>query len=159
MLFRSGQAEAKTLSFDDALARINSRFKGQAAIAAETYAGKINRLNIAANEAKETIGKGLVTSLEILSGDRSIQGLTSQMDDFAKSIANASIGLADLLKPLTTKDPQTGESFKDTMVTAYLGPIRDLYQFLERRGQLVSTMLTSGLSRGGAPGEIGRAHV
>lgn len=146
------QSEAKTISFDQAMAKLNSRFTGQAKLAAETYAGKIDRIKIAADEAQETIGKGLVTALEILSKDHSIDGLTSQMDTFAQSIAFASIGLADLLKPLTTKSTTTNRSIIDDLTTAFFGPIKDAYQYLVKRGQEISTSLTSAPSRGGAPG-------
>jgi hypothetical protein len=49
-------AELKTMSFDEVTAALSKTFKGQANIQADTFAGKMERLNIAINEGKETVG-------------------------------------------------------------------------------------------------------
>ena len=49
-------AELKTMSFDEVTKALSSTFKGQANIQADTFAGKMERLNIAINEGKETVG-------------------------------------------------------------------------------------------------------
>ena len=70
-------------------------FTGQAGIAAETYAGKMERLQIATSEASETIGGALAQSFVILAGTSEIGTATKQIDDLAESIANLTVGLAD----------------------------------------------------------------
>jgi len=70
-------------------------FTGQAGIAAETYAGKMERLQIATSEASETIGGALAQSFVILAGTNEIGTATKQIDDLASSIANLTVGLAD----------------------------------------------------------------
>lgn len=70
-------------------------FTGQAGIAAETYAGKMERLQIASSEASETIGGALAQSFVILAGTDEIGNATKQIDDLASSIANLTVGLAD----------------------------------------------------------------
>lgn len=146
-----GSAEAKSMDFAEALSRVNAQFKGQARAFADSYAGKLERLKIAADEAQKTIGKGLVTALEMLSADHSIDGLTSQMDALGRSVAQVTLGIADLLKPITTKNAG-GSSIAKDLAQSYFGPVMDLYKYLEKRGQLVETMMTSAPSRGGAPG-------
>ena len=49
-------AQLKTMSFEEAQAALSDRFSGQAAAAADSYEGKIRALNIAFDEAQETIG-------------------------------------------------------------------------------------------------------
>lgn len=70
-------------------------FTGQAGIAAETYAGKMERLQIASAEASETIGGALAQSFVILAGTDEIGNATKKIDDLASSIANLTVGLAD----------------------------------------------------------------
>lgn len=53
----------KSKDFDGAVAALSKTFAGQADIAANTYAGRVERLQIAFNEAKETIGAALLPQL------------------------------------------------------------------------------------------------
>ena len=70
-------------------------FSGQAAIAADTFSGKMSRLKIASQEASETIGGALAQSFVILAGTSEIATATKQIDDLAEGIANLTVGLAD----------------------------------------------------------------
>jgi hypothetical protein len=49
-------AELKTMSFDEAIAAVTATYEGSANAAADTFAGKIDRLKIAFDEGKETVG-------------------------------------------------------------------------------------------------------
>ena len=59
-------AELKTMSFTDVQGRLTDLFGGAAAANADTYAGRIARMQIAFDEAKETIGFALLPILERL---------------------------------------------------------------------------------------------
>ena len=59
-------AELKTMSFTDVQGRLTDLFGGAAAANADTYAGRIARMQIAFDEAKETIGFALLPILEKL---------------------------------------------------------------------------------------------
>ena len=59
-------AELKTMSFTDVQGRLTDLFGGAAAANADTYAGRIARMQIAFVEAKETIGFALLPILEKL---------------------------------------------------------------------------------------------
>ncbi len=54
----------KTKDFAAAQQVLTEKFGGQAAAAAETYEGKMRRLSVAVDEAKETIGYALVSALD-----------------------------------------------------------------------------------------------
>ena len=75
-------------------------FGGQAAVAAGTYAGQLDILKASAEDAKETIGKGLVTAIELLSNGQSLDTATDKMDSLAQSIAEVTIGLGSVIKKL-----------------------------------------------------------
>ena len=57
-------AELKTMSFEQVQGRLSELFGGAAARNADTYAGRIARMQVAFNEAKETIGFALLPILE-----------------------------------------------------------------------------------------------
>ena len=104
-------ATLKTGNMEKIMAELNQKFAGQAAARLDTYAGKMDLLAVGAANAKETIGKGLLDALSLLSKDDSIQNAVDDMDLFAKSIADATYGMAALLKKL---DKFTGLDKVDT---------------------------------------------
>lgn len=81
------QAQLKAMKYEEIQARINKLFSGQAALAADTYSGKIDKLNVAAKQATETLGKGLVDAISKLGGTGAdnIDNVTKSMNDLAKA--------------------------------------------------------------------------
>ena len=59
-------AELKTMSFEQVQGRLSELFGGAAARNADTYAGKIARVQVAFDEAKETVGAALLPILDKL---------------------------------------------------------------------------------------------
>ena len=82
------KAELTSSSFEEIQARLSTLFAGQATEAADTYAGSLARLSVAGNNAKETIGKGLVDAFVTASNSSSIDDLISKIDRAAESIAD-----------------------------------------------------------------------
>jgi hypothetical protein len=92
------QSELKTMSFADVQEKLSKQFSGANAAYLTTYAGKMQILTTAAGEASETIGKGLVDSLSLLSGEgNSIQPLADSMLEFASNVSDAIYGIAVLV--------------------------------------------------------------
>lgn len=95
------KADLATKKFDDILKDLSTRFKGQAAVAADTYIGKINRLNIAADEAQELLGEKLVTAIDMLGGDRGgMTVLADEMERAAESAGNIVLAFAIVAKQM-----------------------------------------------------------
>lgn len=94
------KAELATMSFTEIQAKLNEQFTGSNAAYLETYAGKLSVLKVAADNAKEAIGKGIVDALGTLAGDASITELAQKIDGIATGIADFirgfAIGLRDL---------------------------------------------------------------
>ena len=63
------KVQLAALSFEEIQTRINTLFKGQAQLSADSYAGALDRLSVAGNNAKEAIGRGLVDALSVLGGE------------------------------------------------------------------------------------------
>ena len=62
------QAQLKAMSFEEVQSRINDLFGGQAQLTANTYSGSLDKLTVAAKNAQEAIGRGLLDALSALGG-------------------------------------------------------------------------------------------
>lgn len=90
------KADLKASSFEEITNKLTKLFAGQAAIAASTYAGQLNILQVSAQEASETIGTALINSLSSLSGEDGVKDLATQMESLAQSTANVITGLGEM---------------------------------------------------------------
>ena len=86
----------KTGNTELALKELQKAYSGQAAARLGTYAGKMDLLRVAASDATEVIGKGLVDALTKLGKDDSIQNAADSMNSFALAIADTIRGLGTL---------------------------------------------------------------
>lgn len=91
------KTELATKSFSEIQALLGKQFSGQNAAFLDTYAGKVSLLRVAYANMQETIGKGLVDSFNLLSGDMGIAGATKAMQDFGQQIADVTLGAATLI--------------------------------------------------------------
>ena len=82
------RAELSTSTFEQIQERLSVLFAGQASAAADTYAGSLAKLTVASNNAKETIGKGLVDALMTVTNSNSTDEFIAKIDKAAQSIAN-----------------------------------------------------------------------
>ena len=80
------KAELASSSFEEIQLRLSELFAGQASSAAESYAGQLNKLTIAGNNAKEVIGKGIIQALTESSG--SFNNATTDIEKYAEAISN-----------------------------------------------------------------------
>ena len=79
-------AQAKTLTFSQATDKLTQLWGGAAAENAETYAGKIARVQVALGEAKETLGVALLPILDKLMtfiNDNALPAITALSDSFS----------------------------------------------------------------------------
>ena len=79
------------------MAALDKKFAGQAAARLDTYAGKMDLLKVAAANATEIIGKGLIDALTVLGKDNSIDQAANSMNGFANAIANTAKGMGELI--------------------------------------------------------------
>ena len=93
------------MSFEDILKKITEISTGQAAAAANTYAGKLDKLEVAAANASETIGGALVDAFVTIAGDGNIDKAIAKIDLLAQS-------LATLISPTRMKSLFAGVDLK-----------------------------------------------
>ena len=79
------------------MAALDKKFAGQAQARLTTYAGKMDLLKVAAADATEIIGKGLIDALTAIGKDSSIDQATNSMNSFATAIANTAAGMGELI--------------------------------------------------------------
>ena len=92
------KTQLQAMSFDDILKQIAKVSSGQAQTAADSYAGSLDKLNVAAANAQETIGKGLVQALTEAGGVNGFEGALKGINDFASGVSDAIIGVERLIK-------------------------------------------------------------
>jgi len=104
-------AELKSMSFEQVQGRLSDLFGGAAAANADTYAGKIARVQIAFDEAKETLGAALLPILDKFlvfinkNALPAIQAFTSAFsltegDGFGKTISDVASTIKTVVQPI-----------------------------------------------------------
>lgn len=95
------QSVLKSRDMDAITAELSAKFSGQAAAAAETYGGRIQRLNVAVGEAQETIGYALLNALDrVTSRLGGTGGFTVVITQAADNTADFTIGVGALVDQL-----------------------------------------------------------
>jgi hypothetical protein len=104
------------------MAALDKKFAGQAAARLDTYAGKMDKLKVAAADATEIIGKGLIDALSALGKDNSIDQASNSMNNFAVAIANTARGMGELIGEIKNiVDSDVGKFLLGVAALATLG--------------------------------------
>jgi hypothetical protein len=83
----------KSRDMDAITAELSRKFGGQAATAADTYGGKMARLSVAVDEAKEAIGRGLLDALDRMTMSMGgTDGAISFIDELGVTLGDAARG-------------------------------------------------------------------
>jgi hypothetical protein len=90
------KADLKAGKFEDIIAQLETTFKGAATQAANTFQGSIDKLGVAAANASEIIGTGLIDALKNLGDQDSVDNLASAMQNTAIYIADVIRGIGEL---------------------------------------------------------------
>ena len=99
------KAQLKTMSFDEITAKLATTFKDQASIQADTFQGKMDRLNQVVTEGKETVGVFILTAITPLVDTivnrvvPAIQSFTSNIGENLQPVINV---FQPILEGLTT---------------------------------------------------------
>jgi hypothetical protein len=94
------KAELAAMSFEEILAQVAKVSKGQAQLAADSYAGSLDKLSVASANVAETLGKDLVDALAILGGEGGLPKTLSLIESIAGAIGTAIIGFSRFIRVL-----------------------------------------------------------
>jgi hypothetical protein len=98
------KADIASSSFEEIQQKLTTLFAGQASSAAETFAGQLDKLTIASNNAKETIGKGLFDAITSIGGG-TMTSATDNIDKLAKGIADSLKNAGEFVEKLDKLKP------------------------------------------------------
>jgi phage terminase small subunit len=92
-------AQLKTMSMDQITAKLASTFENQASTQADTFQGKLNRLTIAFDEGKETVGAYILDAItpmvEIL-----VKNVIPAIQDFTSNLGDKLAPVMKVLQPI-----------------------------------------------------------
>ena len=108
-------AELKSMTFQEVTMALSDTFEGQAAVAAETFQGKMDRLNVAINEGKETVGSFVLDAITPLVSDL--------VDKVIPAISEWSSKVGEDLQPVIS-------AFGDYVQNSLIPAIKALWAFL-----------------------------
>jgi hypothetical protein len=122
-------AELKTMSFTDVQGKLSELFGGAAAANAETYAGQIARVQVAFDEAKETIGTALLPILDKLlkfinqNALPAIQAFSkafslTDRDGFGKTVTDVGSTLKNTFEPILRGIKSVFDSVKTAVMNS-----------------------------------------
>ena len=91
------QAELKSKSFSDILTILNGQFAGANQAYLDTYSYKLDVLTVAAGNAKETIGGGLIDAFARIGGGSEVQDAVKAIDNIAKAVNGITMAVATVI--------------------------------------------------------------
>jgi len=103
-------ADLKTMSFQEITAKLSDTFKNQASEQADTFAGKMARLNVAFSEGKETVGSFV------------LDAITPMVNSFVKDVVPAIQKFAEEIGPkLQPVIKFLGDYIQEVLLPAFKG--------------------------------------
>jgi uncharacterized membrane protein YgcG len=103
--------ELKTMSVSDIMAKFNDIFGGGAAVAADTFAGKLARITTALDKAKGDLGKGIIDALIVATGSQDIEALQQKIIDFGKYAGESIVRLGQIVNDFLPVIKTVGAAF------------------------------------------------
>lgn len=95
------QAELKSKSFAEILGILNTQFAGANQAYLDSYSYKLNVLTVASENAKETIGGGLIDAFARIGGGNEVTDAVKAIDNIAKAINGITMAVATVVAGLS----------------------------------------------------------
>lgn len=123
-------AELQGRDFEDVIGDLQKRFDGAAGQATDTFAGKMDRLTAAVEQAKEAFGEGLVSGLE--DADVSIEELQEGIINLGKALGTLSAAVVEFGKDVE-------DTFRGIVDSPAAKGLMALFEGLVRGGGFIIT--------------------
>jgi len=150
-------AQLKTMSMDEITAKLADTFENQAAAKADTFQGKLTRLQIAFDEGKETVGSYILTAItpmvEVI-----VNRVIPAIADFTNNLGEKLRPVIEFLTPITNGLRSAFNSVKNSLSdnSEELKPLLTLFKAVaEFARDVLAPVLSKTL--GAALGIIGKA--
>jgi hypothetical protein len=151
------KAELKTLSFDQITAKLAGTFENQASKQADTFQGKLSRLQVAFDEGKETVGSYILTAITPLV-ETLVQRVIPAIADFTNNLGEKLRPVIEFLTPITNGLRNAFNTVRDSLASnsEELKPLINLFKGIAEFAQDVLAPILS-KTLGGAFQVIGKA--
>jgi hypothetical protein len=123
------KAELKTLSFDQITAKLAGTFENQASRQADTFQGKLSRLQVAFDEGKETVGAYILTAITPLV-ETIVQKVIPAIADFTNNLGEKLRPVIQFLTPITDGLRKAFNTVRDSLASnsEELQPLLNLFK-------------------------------
>ena len=144
------KAELASTDFNAISEKLTKLFGGAAEANAATYSGQLDILARSADNAKESIGKGLLTAIMSLSASNSINELSDKIESIGTNVGYAFIGVGALIDKAQEKISET-RALKFLYDVVNSPSIAGLaFGFLSKEGKKASAVLNANSSAANA---------
>jgi hypothetical protein len=123
------KAELATLSFDQITAKLAGTFENQATKQADTFQGKLARLQVAFDEGKETVGAYILTAITPLV-ETLVQKVIPAIADFTNNLGEKLRPVIQFLTPITDGLRKAFNTVRDSLASnsEELQPLLNLFK-------------------------------
>ena len=123
------RAELATLSFDQITAKLAGTFENQASKQADTFQGKLSRLQVAFDEGKETVGAYILTAITPLV-ETLVQRVIPAIADFTNNLGEKLRPVIQFLTPITDGLRRAFNTVRDSLASnsEQLKPLLTLFK-------------------------------
>ena len=108
------KAELKTLTFDQITAKLAGTFENQASKQADTFQGKLSRLQVAFDEGKETVGSYILTAITPLL-ETLVKKVIPAIADFTSNLGDKLRPVIEFITPITNGLRDAFNSVRDSV--------------------------------------------
>jgi hypothetical protein len=124
-------AELKTMSMDQITAQLADTFENQASVKADTFQGKLSRLQIAFDEGKETVGSYILTAITPMV-ETIVNRVIPAIADFTDNLGEKLRPVIEFLTPITNGLRKAFNTVKDSLAanSEELQPLLNLFKAL-----------------------------
>lgn len=137
------KAQLKTMSFDQVTALLSNTFRDQASIQADTYAGKMARLNQVVQEGKETVGVFILEAITPMV-DTIISKVVPAIQDFTSNIGEKLQPVVRFFQPIL-EGLTTAFDFVRNAVERNSEKLQPFYDFLKAIWSFITKYLAPAL--------------
>jgi len=109
-------AQLKTMSMDEITAKLASTFENQASTKADTFQGKLNRLQIAFDEGKETVGKYILDAITPMV-DIIVKQVIPAISDFTSNLGDKLQPVMKIIQPILSGLRSAFNSVRDSLAS------------------------------------------
>jgi phage-related protein len=107
-------AQLKTMSMDDITAKLADTFENQASTKADTFQGKLTRLQIAFDEGKETVGAYILTAITPMV-ELIVNRVIPAIQDFTANLGDKLAPVIKLIQPVINGLQSAFNSVRDSL--------------------------------------------